>query len=136
MCLFCVHYVLVCDFAIIGIVLQFGIIVVAGHEFFAVRIFENIMLLTIITWFAFDDSIRRDDCSICADADLRQATYNPRIFAWIIAAWISVFIHIISSIYANKLINHDAAVTMETLTTFTEDKKNKEEMLRKEYENL
>ena len=116
---------------IVGMVLQLGIVGLAGGEFFLVRILENIVLLSIITLFAFNDKIV---CNLCADEDLRQATYNPRILGWIIVAWISILIHIITSIYMTKLINENDAVTIKELATLEADKKSIEKKLEQEKE--
>eukprot|EP01084_Bolivina_argentea_P224405 379472_1 len=54
---------------------------------------EMIITITLITTFAFVESI---DCSICADPVQRQATNNPFIMMFLIAAWISMIIDFIT----------------------------------------
>ena len=108
-------------FLMIGVVLQLGMFLFNGVGFFIVRIIENIILMSIITWFAFDDSI---DCSICANPDLRQASYNKRIFIWIVVGWISIVVHIISSIMVSYFLPHKGGVlNIESLATLEEHEK-------------
>ena len=111
-----------------GIVLQLGIVFFAGMEFFTIRIIENIILMSIITWFAFDSNIA-SNCDFCADADTRQATYNDRIFAWIVVGWSAVISHAIASIYVSKMVNK-TALTIESLTTFDEDEEHEQKLKR------
>ena len=48
---------------------QLDMVLFNGVGFFIVLIIENIILMSIIAWFAFDDSIR-------IDPNLTQASYN------------------------------------------------------------
>eukprot|EP01083_Nonionella_stella_P013245 37323_1 len=53
-----------------------------------VHVCEMLITMSIITWFAFDDSM---DChGICADPERRQARNNPYILWFIIVGWISM----------------------------------------------
>ena len=115
---------------IVGIILQLGIIGLGG-EFFLVRIIENITLLSVITLFAFNDKIV---CNLCADEDLRQATYNPRILGWIVVAWVSIVMHILTSIYMSKLINEAKALTIKEFATLAKDTESIEKQLEQEKE--
>ena len=94
--------VLVLAFGLIGImVLQLGIIFLSGIKTYMLRMIENIIAMSIITIFTFNNKI---NCEYCADGKLRSALRNERIMVWLILGWVFVIVHIITSFVVSKMI--------------------------------
>ena len=78
-----------CVYGLMGIVSTF-----ATRNVYAVclRYFELISLLSTCTVFVLMDSFK---CSICEDAQQRQADYNPYILLFIVVGWSSMAVEIV-----------------------------------------
>ena len=79
-----------------GVSLQLGIAGITGPGLYAMRVIENICIMTVITTFSYHSF----DCWKCADKTQRQAWShvnddgNQRIFSWIICGWIAIIVHV------------------------------------------
>ena len=85
-------------------VLQLGILFVSGSQLYIFRMIENVIVMSVITLFAFNDQI---SCNYCANKDDRSAFKNERIMIWIIIGWVSICIHIVSSYFVSKMIRNN-----------------------------
>eukprot|EP01084_Bolivina_argentea_P231814 390825_1 len=103
-------YILI--FCIGGAILQLGIAGISGPALYALRVVENFIIMIVITIFAF----YKFDCEYCADKHQRYAVDNYRILSWIICGWISITIHLITSLIMPKIIDpeYDLNVTTQT----------------------
>lgn len=96
----------------IGITLQLGILGIAGRAMYVIRMIENVILICVITWFAFD---KRIDCEYCSDPETRHPFKNERVLTWLIIGWISITIHIASSFIVSTLIKDDYTYNFATI---------------------
>ena len=85
--------------------LQLGVLVVSGRQLYIIRMVENILVMIVITLFAFTDI----NCKYCADPIERSANNNERVMIWLIIGWASVAVHIFASYFVSKMIkpNYD-----------------------------
>eukprot|EP01083_Nonionella_stella_P075744 206014_1 len=86
---------------ITGFVFQMGILGIAGRTLYFIRVIENILLMCLISIFAFMEF----DCDYCAASKKRSALENDRILAWIVVGWVSVSIHCVLSLIMPKFIS-------------------------------
>jgi len=120
---------------IIGVVLQLGIAGITGGGVYALRVIENFLIMTVITIFAF----YQFDCWRCADSKQRQAWSpinddgNKRIFVWIVNGWISITVHLVTSLLMIQLIDKDYDYNLAS-AVLKDAKKEREEKVRMERE--
>ena len=85
----------------VGITLQLGILGVTGRLLYIVRMCENVITMGVITLFAFSNI----DCEYCADPEGRSPLNNYRVMIWLCVAWVSIFIHIVTSLCVSKMMD-------------------------------
>ena len=106
------------------------------------RVIENLLIMIVITIFAF----YQFDCQYCADSEQRQAWKawnndeegNKRIFVWIINGWISIIIHLITSLLMIKLVDDDYDFNVATIAEefYNKIKKEKEQNAKKAQQRI
>ena len=96
-----------------GIVFQLGLLFISGNGLYILRMVENVIVMSVITVFAFVSSI---DCYYCADPMHRSANKNPRVLTWIIIGWSAITIHILTSFAVLRMIDHDYDFSMDELS--------------------
>lgn len=94
-------------FVSIGLMFQLGLLGLGGTFMFGLRICENITLMGLITFFAYNDTL---DCDICFNPQKRTAIHNPRVLAWIVIGWVMLIIHAILCLFVNKMISKQCDV--------------------------
>lgn len=92
------------SFCMVGITFQLGVLGFTGKWLYIIRMFENVIIMTVITVFAFDNGF---DCGYCADSHQRYAFNNSRIFGCVIIGWASILIHTVTSFSVAKMIDKD-----------------------------
>ena len=112
-----IFYVIVLLLA--GFVFQLGIFFISGKGLYVIRMIENVLVMCVITLFAFDQSI---DCDICADPVTRSPMKNTRIMTWMIIGWVSIVVHVVCSIFVSKMINKYYWLRMESIYENEEQK--------------
>lgn len=88
-----------------GLVFQVGVLGIAGIQLYMLRVLENVWLMLIITYIAFDINVDLGfdlNCSLCVDNDFRFVSTNDRIRVFIYIGWISIIIYAILSIFMTK----------------------------------
>ena len=103
----------VCLFIVVfGFPFQLGIFCITGKGLYIIRMIENVVLMSIITLFAFNLDI---DCKYCVDPNLRSPLKNERAFVWIVVAWVCVISHILLSFVMNQIIDNTYALQVNLL---------------------
>eukprot|EP01084_Bolivina_argentea_P186340 321225_1 len=114
--LFCIIFgllfgALILCLSIAGIVFQLGIAVLSGRAIYIIRVFENFLLMSIISIFTF----LKFNCLYCADAHERHVLDNQRIMTWLIVGWVSVILHTCMTFLMDKVIDKDYKMDVATI---------------------
>ena len=117
-------------FTVVGLTFQLGKLGIAGRELYIIRMFENVVVMGVITLFALNSNI---DCYYCADPTTRPPENNPRVKYWLFIAWVCIFIHIFSSFVVTTLIDkgYDLVTQKILQQAVPEQKQQYEKKLRK-----
>ena len=102
-CYLCEMIAFIVGFCLIGVTFQLGILGIGGTALYAIRMIENVILMGLVSSFAFVSSIK---CYYCNDFEIRSVE-NDRILIWIIIGWTATVGHIISSFGVNLLLRND-----------------------------